>query len=53
MTTVKKVTEVIKLVNAVLLGVSIGLGVLRSIRETLNALAAEHQAAAKTAKAAN
>lgn len=52
MKTVKKATEIVKLVNAVLFGVAVGLGVLRAMRETFNALAADHEAAAKAKKAA-
>lgn len=53
MKTVKKATEVVKLINAVLFGVTVGLGALRAIRETLNTLAAEHEAAANVKKGAN
>jgi hypothetical protein len=49
---IKKVTDVVRLINAVLFGVAIGLGVLRSVHETITTLAAEHEAAAKARKAA-
>jgi hypothetical protein len=48
---VTKASEIVRLINAVLLGVTIGLGVLRSVRETVMALAAEQQAAEKARKA--
>jgi hypothetical protein len=47
--TVKKATEIVKLINAVLFGVTVGLSVLRAMRETFNALAAEQEAKAKKA----
>lgn len=54
MKTVKKATEVVKLINAVLFGVAIGLGVLRNMREVFNALAADQDVSAgvKNKKAA-
>lgn len=52
MKAVKKATEIVKLVNAVLFGVGIGLGVHRSVRETINVLAKDQEAVAKAKKAA-
>lgn len=49
MRTVKKATEVVKLINAVLFGVTVGLSVLRAMREMFTALAAEQDAKAKKA----
>ncbi|WP_372663662.1 hypothetical protein [Amycolatopsis kentuckyensis] len=44
MKTVKKATEIIKLLNAILFGIAIGIGALRAMRETFDTFAAEHDA---------
>ncbi|MBB1153471.1 hypothetical protein [Amycolatopsis dendrobii] len=51
MTKIKDATDIVKLLNAVLMGVSIGLTVAKSIRETFREMADDPDFRAKVAAA--
>lgn len=51
MTKIKQATEIVKFLNAVLMGVSIGLTVAKAVRETLREMADDPEFRAKVAAA--